>query len=60
MRTQSDGNTPWNKIRNLLRNPTVEVILAIVAMFFAAWIVIDTESELHRSTSTLPVLFGYK
>jgi hypothetical protein len=61
MRTESSGNTPWDKIRKFLANPTVEVLLAILAMFVAMWVVIESEDSLNRrNASALPVLFGYK
>jgi hypothetical protein len=60
MRTRSDGNTPWNKLRKWLGNPAVEVILAIVVVIVCAWVVIETESSSRRTGAALPVLFGYK
>ncbi len=36
----------WHKaLRKILRNPTLEVVAAIVVVLFAAWVVIQTESE---------------
>ena len=60
MRTESTGNTPWHKIRKFLANPTVEVIVAIIAVMLAAWIVIGTEAMQRKDPDAFPVLFGYK
>jgi hypothetical protein len=60
MRTGTDSNTPWQKIRKFITNPTVEVVLAILVVLFSAWIVIETETGQLRSTSAFPVLFGHK
>lgn len=59
MRTESgNGNTPWNKLRKFLGNPTVEVVLAIIVVILSAWVVIETESSQRKTP--FPVLFGYK
>lgn len=49
----------WHKtLRRILRNPTVEVLLAIVLVLLAAWVVIETEAE--RRAPLFPLLFGHR
>lgn len=40
----------------IVRNPTLEVVVAMVVMLLAAWVVIDTATE--EKHQTIPVLFG--
>ena len=56
MTTQSNGNTPWQRILKFITNPTVEVIVAILVVLASAWIIIETEST-QRKTA-YPVLFA--
>jgi len=39
----------WHKALKILKNPTVEVIAAIVAVLFSAWFVIQTEATQHST-----------
>jgi hypothetical protein len=49
----------WHKqVWKVMKNPAVEVLAAIVAVLFAAWIVVDTETE-HRIPH-LPAISGAK
>jgi hypothetical protein len=56
MRTQSSGNTPWQKIWKFITNPMVEVIAAILVVLVSAWVVIENESTQRKHS--VPVLFG--
>jgi len=49
----------WHKtLRKILRNPTLEVVAAIVLVLLAAWVVIQTESE--RRAPLFPVVGQHK
>jgi hypothetical protein len=45
----------WQKtLWKIVSNPAVEVLAAIVAVMFSAWIVVQTETE-HRNRNPFPV-----
>jgi len=49
----------WHKaLRKILRNPTLEVVAAIVLVLLAAWVVIQTDTE--RRASLFPVAIQHK
>lgn len=49
----------WRKtLRRILRNPTVEVVAAIVVVLLAAWFVIQSEAE--RRAPLFPVVIQQK
>jgi hypothetical protein len=51
--------TGWQKaLVKFVRNPTVEVIAAIVVVLLSAWVVI--EAETRERSNPFPVLFGHK
>lgn len=52
------GNDWQKALWKVLRNPTVEVIAAIVVVILAAWVVVQAEAE-NRGT-LFPLLFGHK
>ena len=43
----------------IVRNPTFKVILALIVMAFAAWIVVQTETDLRHSAGD-PLVFAPK
>ncbi len=48
----------WHKtLRKILRNPTLEVVAAIVLVLLAAWVVIQTEAERHAPL--FPLVVGH-
>jgi ABC-type nickel/cobalt efflux system permease component RcnA len=50
----------WQKaIWKILTNPALEVVAAILVVLFAAWIVIETETE-HRHHNPFPVGVGVR
>jgi len=56
IKTMASG---WHKtLWKIIRNPTLEVVAAIVVVLFAAWIVVQTEVE--HNNRYLPVPFGHK
>jgi hypothetical protein len=49
----------WHKaLRKIVRNPTLEVVAAIVLVLLAAWVVIQSETE--RRSSLFPVVVQHK
>lgn len=51
----------WHKtLCRIVKNPTFEVVLAIIVMAFATWIVVSTEIELRHNADYGPLLFGHK
>jgi hypothetical protein len=56
MQSKSTSSHWYKKLWKILSNPTFDVIAAMVVVIFAAWIVIQTESEEKRPA--FPVLFG--
>ncbi|HXS54243.1 MAG TPA: hypothetical protein VN782_17025 [Usitatibacter sp.] len=49
----------WHKtLRKILRNPTFEVVAAIVLVLLAAWLVIQGETE--RRSSLFPVVVQHR
>jgi hypothetical protein len=51
----------WQKtIARIVKNPTFEVLAAIVAVLFATWIVVQTEVDLRQNQRPGPVPFGQK
>jgi ABC-type nickel/cobalt efflux system permease component RcnA len=50
----------WQKtIWKILRNPTFEVIAAIVVVLFATWLIVQTETDLRQHTP-FPVPTGVR
>ena len=43
-----------------MRNPTVEVVAAIVAVLFATWVVVQAEVDMKRFARTVPVPLVHK
>jgi len=56
MQSKSTNSRWYRKLWKILSNPTLDLIAAMVVVIFAAWIVIQTESEEKRPA--FPVLFG--
>jgi len=54
MQNRLVGNDWQKTIWKLLTNPAFEVVAAIVVVVFAAWIVIQTETD--NRTEPIPVL----
>jgi hypothetical protein len=52
------GNDWQKALWKVLRNPTVEVVAAIVVVMLAAWVVVQAEAEDHGTL--FPLLFGHK
>ena len=49
----------WHKaLRKIVRNPTLEVVAAILVVLLAAWVVIQGETERHASL--FPVVVQHK
>jgi hypothetical protein len=49
----------WQKtLWKIVRNPTLEVVAAIVVVLLAAWLAIQT--ELDTKVQVFPVPFGHK
>jgi hypothetical protein len=47
----------WQKVLwKIVRNPAFEVVAAIVVVFFAAWLVIETETDRRHTLFPVPVL----
>jgi hypothetical protein len=44
------GNEWQKTIWKILRNPAFEVIAAIVAVLFATWLIVETETDLRQHT----------
>ena len=42
----------------IIRNPTIEVVAAIVVVLLATWLVVETEVD--QKNPAFPVLFGHK
>jgi hypothetical protein len=53
------GNVWQKAIWKILTNPALEVVAAIVIVLFAAWIVIETETD-HRQANPFPVPVGVR
>jgi ABC-type nickel/cobalt efflux system permease component RcnA len=53
------GNVWQKTLWKILTNPALEVVAAIVIVLFAAWIVIETETE-HRHHNPFPVATGVR
>lgn len=50
----------WQKtVWKIVSNPTLEVMVAIVAVLVAAWFVVQTEVE-RRHAVQMPFLYGHK
>ena len=48
----------WQKtLWKIVRNPAFEVVAAIVVVLFAAWIVVQSETDIHQPI--FPVPFGH-
>ena len=51
----------WQKILvRILKNPTFEVLAAIVAVLLATWIVVQTEVDLRQHQRHAPFQFGQR
>ena len=48
------GNDWRNAFRKLVSNPAFEVVAAIVAVLFAAWVLVQTETERKHSLFPVP------
>jgi hypothetical protein len=50
---------PWHKtFVRILKNPTFEVLAAIVVVLLATWVVVQTEVDLRQRPA--PAQFGHK
>ena len=58
---QGKLGTRWPKtLWKIVKNPTVEVVAAIVAVLFATWIVVQAELDMKRFARTVPVPLVHK
>ena len=57
MQIKSTKTHWYKKLWKILLNPTLDVVAAMVVVIFAAWIVIESESQQKHP---YPVLFGNK
>jgi ABC-type nickel/cobalt efflux system permease component RcnA len=49
----------WHKtLWKIVRNPTFEVIVAIIVVALAAWLVVQTEIDLRHNADHGPLLFA--
>jgi ABC-type nickel/cobalt efflux system permease component RcnA len=47
--------TDWQKtLWKIVANPTLEVVAAIVLVLFAAWMMVQGETETHHSAFPVP------
>jgi hypothetical protein len=47
----------WQKVLwKIVRNPAIEVVAAIVVVLFAAWLVVETETDRRHTIFPVPVL----
>lgn len=53
--------TRWPKtLWKIMKNPTVEVAAAIVAVLLATWVVVQTEMDARRPSRLIEVPFVHK
>jgi hypothetical protein len=55
MQTKCTTNHWYKRLWKILSNPTLDVIVAMVVVIFAAWVVIESETQQKHP---YPVLFG--
>jgi hypothetical protein len=58
MHSKSPGYDWQKTLWKIVRNPTLEVVAAIVVVLLAAWLAIQT--ELDTKVQVFPVPFGHK
>lgn len=51
----------WQRaLWKIVTHPTFKVVAALALVALAAWIVVQTQADLHHDRTAVPLLFGQK